>query len=72
MVGYISGFINSDSINKCQYIRVIDWKGQLPKQITTQRVNKHYKLNLNWRTKQHNIADAIAMGHWYLNEKPGA
>ena len=50
------------------YIPVSNWKGQLPKQLTTMRVNRKYNLSLNWRTKEHNAADAIAMGDWWITK----
>lgn len=52
--------------DKIALIPVLAWKGQLPKQLTTVRVNRKYKLKLNHRTKENNIADAIALGDWYL------
>lgn len=66
-VGFISGTLRR--VAHISYVPVMDWKGQLPKQLTTIRVNRKYNLSLNWRTKWHNAADAIAMGDWYLNQR---
>ena len=66
-VGFISGVLG-----KVRPIPVLQWKGQLSKQLTTKRINIKYKLKFNWRTKQNNIADAVAIGDWYLSRRKRA
>jgi len=71
-VGLFYGLL-SEVTSDVYLIPVRNWKGQLPKQLTTKRVNQKYGTKFNWRTKQHNIADAVALGDWYLTKrKPGA
>lgn len=55
-------------VDRVHMIPVNMWKGQLPKQLTTKRVNKKYKLSLNWMNKENNEADAIALGDWWITK----
>lgn len=69
-VGNISGALQTENtVRWIRYVPVYKWKGQLPKQLTTKRTNRRYKLDLDWKTKEHNAADAIGIGHWFLNER---
>lgn len=70
-VGLYGGLLAGRCYIRVGYIPVHTWKGQLPKQLTTQRVNRKYHTTFNWRTKEHNIADAVALGDWYLTKSPG-
>jgi len=47
------------------------WKGQLPKEVTRNRLTKFYvpsfyKKEEEWKKVNHNIVDAIGIGHWLL------
>jgi hypothetical protein len=69
-VGYLAGALQAENyIRWVRYIPVRDWKGQLPKQLTTLRINRRYGLELNWRTKENNVADAIGIGHYWLKRR---
>jgi len=50
-----------------------EWKGQLPKTVTQQRVNKEKKKKkksrIQWSGEKHNIYDAIHLGLVYLHRK---
>jgi len=70
VVGCIFGILGEHlGYQHITFIPVYQWKGQLPKQLTTVRVNRKYHLHLDWKTNENNIADAIAIGDWYLNER---
>jgi len=46
------------------------WKGQLPKDVTRNRLTKFYSPSFytedEWKKLDHNIVDAIGLGHWLL------
>jgi hypothetical protein len=67
-VGVMVGMLRyiADGCSDIDLVPVLDWKGNLPKQLTTVRVTKKYGVKLDWRSKEHNTADAIALGDWYL------
>lgn len=44
-----------------------DWKGQLPKHVVNNRLCKIYP-NINIANTDHNIVDAIGIGHFYLTK----
>lgn len=45
-----------------------EWKGQLPKKTVYNRLNKlNYYKDLDFHKINNNIADAIAIGHFYLH-----
>ena len=66
-VGYLTAFLEENAMSVI-HIPVGYWKGQLPKQLTTQRINRRYNLQLNWKSKENNQADAIAIGTWFLDK----
>jgi len=41
------------------------WKGQMPKHVTANRLQEHYQ-KINFDTLDHNIADAIGIGHRHI------
>lgn len=51
-------------------IEAIRWKGQLPKEIMFDRMNKKYGLGLTAKTQAiFNQTDAVGLFDWYLNNK---
>lgn len=51
-------------------VEAIKWKGQLPKEIVFDRMNKKYGLNLKAKTQAvFNMTDAVGIFDWYLNKK---
>lgn len=53
------------SDNKCKLIRVSEWKGQLPKDVTKARMEKKYAKVF----KGDDEADAVGLGSWYLERQ---
>jgi hypothetical protein len=51
---------------KAEFIPVSDWKGQLPKDVTTRRTEKKYNIT----TSTHDEADAIGIGDYFVNHTP--
>lgn len=49
-------------------VPVSRWKGQTPKLITQKRVRRVW----GWEGNDHNEADAVGIGDWYLRKGPGA
>ena len=47
-----------------ELVTVSQWKGQTPKRITQKRVRKHW----GWRGEDHNEADAVGIGDWYVRK----
>lgn len=45
-----------------------DWKGQLPKNAVKNRLSKLYA-NFDFSLLDHNVIDAIGIGHFHLNKK---
>ena len=45
-----------------------DWKGQLPKDVVNNRLRKIYS-KVDIANLDHNIVDAIGIGHYYINTK---
>lgn len=45
-----------------------DWKGQLPKEVVNNRLRKIYP-NVDIKQLNHNIVDAIGIGHYYITNK---
>ncbi len=45
-----------------------NWKGQLPKDVVNNRLRKIYP-DINIKELNHNIVDAIGIGHYYLTNK---
>jgi len=47
------------------------WKGQLPKEVTKNRLRESYVpcyyTKREWNRLDHNIADAIGVGHWRIH-----
>ena len=48
-----------------EFLSAQDWKGMQAKIVTLRLVNYTYKLNLDEK-KDHNEADAIGIGRWYI------
>jgi hypothetical protein len=50
------------------FVHPVKWKGQLPKEATMTRCSETY--GIEWSKKnEHNIADAIMIGDWWLKEE---
>jgi len=41
-----------------------EWKGNAPKEVTQRRVRRHWR----WTGEDHNEADAVGIGDWYLRK----
>ena len=54
--------------NEAIFIPVSDWKGQLPKDVTTRRMEAKYDI----KTSSNDEADAIGIGDYYLNRSEQA
>jgi Holliday junction resolvasome RuvABC endonuclease subunit len=68
-VGFICGAFTREGESIPILIPVREWKGQLPKQLTTLRTNRWYGLNLDWKKKDNNVADAIGLAHYVIHER---
>lgn len=47
-----------------ELVLVSKWKGNVKKEITRQRVNRHW----GWDKKDHNECDAVGIGDWYFRK----
>lgn len=66
MITYIIG----EHKKKLHTIFPEQWKGQLPKRITTIRINKKMGLSLDWKdTRENNSADAIGLAIYWLKAR---
>ena len=66
MVGLITGILGFGQSNHMRYVPVNQWKGNLPKALTTKRVNKKYGTSFKASNKTHNIADAVGIGDYII------
>ena len=48
-----------------ELVTVRQWKGQVPKEVTIRRIRKHW----GWTGRDHNEADAVGIGDWYLRKR---
>ena len=48
-----------------ELVPVRDWKGSVPKHITLKRIQRAW----GWRGMDHNIADAVGIGDWYIRKQ---
>lgn len=51
----------------CKLIPVSRWKGQVPKEVTQQRVRRYW----GWSGTDHNEADAVGIGDWWVRKRKG-
>jgi hypothetical protein len=64
LTGALAGWCISQGIGIC-FIKVSQWKGQLPKHMTKKRMERKY--NVTFETTDE--ADAVGLGDWYLTNR---
>ncbi len=65
-VGIIAGLLSWYSYAEIKFIKPKEWKGQLSKEITLERILK--KIDIKKKIKTYDECDAIGMGLYYLGE----
>jgi hypothetical protein len=63
VTGMIASFDNVVGVNPQS------WKGQMKKHVVANRLRLIYKEIKNEEIKDHNIIDAVGIGHWFLYKK---
>jgi hypothetical protein len=61
MVGALIGWFAQKADTEVRLVKVSQWKGQLPKKVTQDRLKKRYG-----RVFQSDEADAVGLGEWYI------